>query len=172
MELTTAESISLIISFLSLVSSIALAVILYFASKKNETQSFSNTLRDSWIQIDSTVLSDEKLLVEVDYLLHPDQKGSTIDEKRRRWLCYMIANTLSVNYNGIRHNLLPDPKASEESLIRSLESLTQHKEFMDLVEYFYERDFRDFCYKIHNRNKQLNQSQPIQNSSNLTVNAN
>ncbi|WP_109699473.1 hypothetical protein [Chitinophaga deserti] len=153
MEPSTSNDISLLISFLSLVSSIALALILYYATKKIETQNFSNTLRDSWIQIDGTILSNERLLIEIDDLLHPNKKSSTIEEKRRRWLCFMIANTLSVNYNGIKHKLLPDPKASEESLIHSLEGLTQHDEFMEIVKYFYEKDFRDFCWKIHDRYK-------------------
>lgn len=153
MELTNTDLLSLIISVLSLVSSIAIALILYSASKKIEIQGFSNTLRDCWIQTDSLVLSNDMLLTEMDYLLHPDQRDSTIAEKRRRWLSYLIANTLSVNYNGIKHNLLPDPKASEDSLIRSLEGLTRHKEFMDIVDYFYEKDFRDLCYNIHKRQK-------------------
>lgn len=168
MEPTTNQDLSLFISFLSLVASIAIALILYFASKKIETQNFSNSLRDSWIQIDSAVLSDEKLLIEIDDLLHPEHKVSSVDEKRRRWLCYMIANTLSVNYNGIKHKLLPDPKASKESLIHSLEGLTQHKEFMDIVKYFYEKDFRDFCVTIHNRHKQgIQAPSPQEESKNL-----
>ena len=65
----------------------------------------------------------------------------------------MIANTLSVNHNGIIHKLLPDIERSKESLVNSLEGLTQHPEFMELVKYFYEKDFRDLCYEVHKKVK-------------------
>lgn len=131
MELLTTELLTLIISALSLITSVVIAYILHSAGKKIETQNFSNSLRSSWIDIDSTVLANEKLLIEIDDLLHPGHRDAPINEKQKRWLCYMIANALAVNYNGIKHGLLPDPKAAEASLIRSLEGLTQHKEFID-----------------------------------------
>lgn len=151
MELLSTEIITLIISGLSLITSVVIAFILHSAGKKIETQNFSNSLRGSWIEIDSTVLTDEKLLYEIDRLIHPAHENSTIDEKKRRWLCYMIANALSVNYNGIRHKLLPDPKGAEASLIKSLEGLTQHPEFMEVVEYSYEKQFKELCYRIRAR---------------------
>src|SRR5690606_13316635 len=143
MEQFSTELLTLVIGILSLLTSITIAFILHNASKKIETQNFSNSLRASWIDIDSTVLADDRLLEAIDDLLHPGYKGSPIEEKRRRWLCYMISNALSVNFNGIKHRLLPDPKAAEQSLIASLEGLTQHPEFMDIiVNYSYEQDFK------------------------------
>lgn len=151
MELLTTELLTLIISVLSLITSVVIAYIIHSAGKKIETQNFSNSLRSSWIDIDSTVLANEKLLIEIDDLLHPGHRDTPINEKQKRWLCYMIANALAVNYNGIKHGLLPDTKTAEASLIRSLEGLTQHKEFMDVIEYSYEKNFKELCYQVRDR---------------------
>lgn len=147
------ELSSLLINLLSLGASIAIAVVLYRTSRTIERQNFSNSLRNAWIDIDSVALQDEATLHEIDFLLHPDRKDDPIEIKRRRWLCYMIGNTLSVNYNGIKSKLLPDVDGSFHSLQRSLEGLTRHPEFMQVTEYFYEDEFRILCRDIASRQR-------------------
>jgi hypothetical protein len=85
MEQFSTELLTLVIGILSLLTSITIAFILHNASKKIETQNFSNSLRASWIDIDSTVLADDRLLEAIDDLLHPGYKGSPIagSESRR-----------------------------------------------------------------------------------------
>ena len=151
MSQSNTDFIFIIIEFFSLIVSIFISLLLYITSRKIETQNFSNSLRNSWISIDSNVLSNDELLSEADFLLHPEHRNDSLEMKRRRWLCYMIGNTLSVNYNGITHKLLPDPEASKASLIKSLEGLTQHPEFMDITKYFYEKDFILLCEEIQKK---------------------
>ena len=126
---------------------------LYFASKKIDTQNYTNSIKNSWIAVDTVVLSDEKLLFEADYLLHPDKKNETIEAKRRRWICYLYLNTISTVYNGIKHNLIADRKAANDSLIKSLEGLTRHPEFMEMSEYFYEDGLTDLCRELYAKNQ-------------------
>lgn len=151
---------SLLIDLLSLGASIAIAVVLYRTSRTIERQNFSNSLRSAWIDIDSVALQDEATLHEIDFLLHPDKHTDPIAIKRRRWICYMIGNTLSVNYNGIKAKLLPDVDGSFHSLQRSLEGLTRHPEFMQVTEYFYEDEFRSLCRDIAARRREQGGAPP------------
>lgn len=148
MEMNT---LSLIVDFLTLISSITIALILYRASRKIENQNFSNALKDSWITIDSTILSNDKLLIEADFLIHPESSNDSIEVKRRRWICYMVGNTLSVNYNGIVNKLMPDSRGSMVSLERTLKGMTRHPEFMQVVDYFYEDGFKKLVRKVERR---------------------
>jgi hypothetical protein len=153
MEDSQFETLSILINFFSLATSVSIAVLLYFASKKIDTQNYTHSIKNAWIALDTAVLSNEQLLVEADYLLHPEKKDEPIEVKRRRWVCYLYLNTISTVYNGIKHKLIEDPKAANASIVKSLEGLTQHPEFMEMSEYFYEDELKDLCRKLHAKNQ-------------------
>ena len=112
MEHSQFEILSILINFFSLATSVSIAVLLYFTSKKIDTQNYTHSIKNAWIALDTAVLSNEQLLVEADYLLHPEKKDEPIEVKRRRWVCYLYLNTISTVYNGIKHKLIEDPKAA------------------------------------------------------------
>lgn len=149
MEHIQFEFVTAIINVLSLATSISIAILLYLASKKIDTQNYTNSIKSAWIAFDTAVLSDEKILSEADYLLHPDKANEPMEAKRRRWICYLYTTAISTAYNGIKHNLVSDPKAVKESIIKSLEGLTQHPEFMEIAEYIYEDGLTELCRELH-----------------------
>jgi hypothetical protein len=148
MENSLYQALDIIVTSLSVVASVLIAFILFRTSKKIEKQSYSNELKLLWSQIDSTVLSNNDLLIEADKLIHPDKVSDTIEIKRRRWLCYMLQNAIAITHNGIEKKLMPDPENADKSLSKTLQTLGKNIEYKQVLDYCHEKSLKERCEKI------------------------
>ena len=149
MDHTQFEILALIINCLSVLSSLTIAIIVFLASKKIDSQNYTYAVKSAWMTLDSTILADEALLIQADYLLHPEKRDEPIELKKRRWICYLYLNTLSTVYNGIENNLISNPQAARDSLIKTLQGLVRNPEFMEMTEYFYVESLRKLCLEVY-----------------------
>ena len=58
------------------------------------------SVRDQWMEIDKFALSSDENLRMVDLLFHPDLAGQPIEDRRKRWIGYMIFSVIMSQYFG------------------------------------------------------------------------
>jgi hypothetical protein len=81
-----------ILAFASLVVTAVLTILVYRGSRQIANIDFWRSTRDAWQLIDSIALSDDDTLRTADSLFHPNLAEQTSDDRRKRWLGYMVLN--------------------------------------------------------------------------------
>jgi hypothetical protein len=109
---------------------------------------FWRSTRDAWQLIDSIALSDDDTLRTADSLFHPNLAEQTSDDRRKRWLGYMMLNVYQSQYFG-PHRSVPDLEEIRRSTILQLTSLVTNDVFYHLTQSgVYSNEFEEACRKL------------------------
>lgn len=116
----------------------------FLLSKTLSRVEFSRDLKSSWLQVDNLALSNPEALDALDALLHPEAVDAPLEEKRKRWACYMLNNPLSTAVVGKKSGFMSD--AMEAGTEEALSVLVADPMFYRLVQsYAYEPEYKKKC---------------------------
>jgi hypothetical protein len=136
-----------ILSSLNLLATATVAVLVYLTTQRFSRLQVERELRSTWITVDQEALASDESLQLMDDLLHPEDRDISIDDKRRRWVCYMLRNPLEnmfqADTTGKFRRKKPRP-----SLATSLAPLVRDDMFMSLVDNYSPHGFREFCHQV------------------------
>lgn len=104
-------------------------------------------IKEAWVQVDQAALANDTDLRLLDGLLHPEAAESTQEERRKRWLAYMILNPVDAAWSAAREGHMPD--GTLESSEATMRALVRDDGAYALIRTFvYNRPFRTRCEQL------------------------
>lgn len=138
----------LIVGISSVVVTAVLSLLLYLGSRQIANIDFWRSTRDAWQLIDSNALSDDDTLRMADSLFHPNLADQTSDERRKRWIGYMVLNVFQSQYFGPTRSA-PDVEEMRRSTLVQLTALVTDDVFYRLTQSgIYNQELEEACRKI------------------------
>lgn len=131
------------------IGSLVLSAAVFYYTKKTVALESLRSVRNSWMQLDQTALSDAANLLQADALFFNDAG----DERRarRRWISMMALNPVVSDYMAACDGLLPNPKQTIEGCRVMLKQLLQHDDVYAMTQsgaYAAASGFAKLCYDI------------------------
>ncbi|MFJ9775707.1 hypothetical protein ACIRVF_31430 [Kitasatospora sp. NPDC101157] len=107
-------------------------------------------IKNAWIAIDTIALSDDRNLEAADLLINPDTEGDSLEERRRRWLCFMFMNPMGATFRGFDGGLFDSSAAAPYE--NELYPLASNEVFFAMVKkYAFEPGFVELCERLRRR---------------------
>src|SRR4051794_19065344 len=95
-----------ILALATLIATATVTVLVYFGTRTIARIEHDRGIRDAWNNIDALALADESILQVAESLLPQPGSGTrTSAEAKRKWLAFMLLNTLSSMYNAARRGV-------------------------------------------------------------------
>lgn len=126
-------------------ASIVIPIILYRTQKQKATLDYVKSGRDSWIQIDLSLMGNPHLLRQADSILAPDTGDLSDEQRQKTWMALMILNVAFSDFLGLKYGYHEqDEKGMLDTFIRTLmrDELTYR-----LSQQAYNEAFRAACRK-------------------------
>lgn len=159
LEIISQEHLSVALSAIALVVSCHTA----WYSRRLGTLSHDREIRDAWMDIDDTALSNDQLLIIADEILDPHPKGESLKSIRRRWLGYKIMNVVLSHYESanFHHKSSREYKKRISSCEEILRNILEHDDIYEILDgHGYDQDFVSYCKGIREK---LGKESVIQN---------
>lgn len=142
-----ADWINVLVGLLNVAVTGWIAVALHRASSRVVAMEQDRAIKDAWITIDQVALADETDMQLLDAMFCPDDCADTPNEKRKRWLAYMVLNPLEAAWTSARQGKMPD--AALGSTEESMRNLVRDEAIHELIQrVVYDTAFKARCMKM------------------------
>jgi hypothetical protein len=115
---------------------------------KQNTASYIQAVRVSWLQIDSVALADDILLREFHRILNPENAHMPIEAIRRKWCAYTLLNVIYLDFLGIRAGLANS--CTSENVRLQLMTIVSQDDLFYLTQTGYSNEFHSFALTLRN----------------------
>jgi hypothetical protein len=87
-------------------SSMVLSAVVFYHTRKTAALESLRAVRDSWMQLDTLALTDDKTLRIADHLFNPNAKPD-IEQARKRWILLAALNPVVSDFMAARAGVTP-----------------------------------------------------------------
>lgn len=147
-----------------------IAVTVRNAGRKVVAMEQDRAIKEAWIQIDQTALSNSDDLSTLDQMFHPDRQSEDMPEKRKRWLAYMVLNPLEAAWSAAQQKNMPD--GANKSSEGAMRNLVRDKGIAELIqEVVYGEAFKQRCKDLREEyvKQQANPASPSGSADRTTT---
>jgi hypothetical protein len=138
-----------IVAVATLVATVVVSVLVYIGTRKIARIEHDRGVRESWNTIDALALSDPSVLRLIEEILPaPGSSARDIEMARRKWLAYMLLNTLSSTYNGATRGLTRSKSDALSVCEYHVAALVRHDDIFALTQEGYSDSFAAFCKRV------------------------
>lgn len=139
-----------VLALATFVVTVMLSLFAYFGTKQIAKIEYGRAIRDAWLTIDTTALSNDEMLKVADLLVDPNSTNDTVEVRRKKWFAYLLLNPLLSGFEGNRKGFLED-KYVRNSLEQTLKPLMADDDIFSLTQgRGYPQDFARYCRKLRN----------------------
>ena len=157
-----------IIAIAAVIASIAVPIVIHNSQHRFACLEYAKSMHETWIAIDLAILNDEKLMICFDSVNESRtlSASATPEERKRRWVAYIILNIAYSYYLGHIHRLHPD--WSDSDFQRWLNKIAANDDLYRIATNAYSGKFRQLCIDARKKMKEnalLSLAQPATASS-------
>ena len=140
----------------ALVVSAAITWIVNKRMKRMADLLYWRALGNAWAEIDKFAMATDQNLAMVDHLFHPDLADQPLEDRRKRWLGYLVLNVFSDTYHGVQTPPEIGPKSGHRDRVRKeLEPLMQDDVVFCLSQSgLYSSEFEEVCADLRGGTKE------------------
>lgn len=118
---------------------VAIPLVLYEAQQRMAAAEYVRSLHETWLNLDMTLLSSDRnheLMQMMDEINEgPSTPSKTLDDRKRKWIRYMLLNIMYSEYIALSHSIHLD--GSIDALINRMERFKGDTEMKMIVKNFY-----------------------------------
>ena len=151
MELQDVAAVAqVVLAVCSVLVMTALAVVAYKGSRLIAGTEADRATREAWNVLNVTALSDERNLVVADQLMaHEIRSDSSPEQARRRWIGYLLLNTLATGYMTGLRGITASGRFHVELVEYQLGELLRHNpDLFEATQQGYEDEFAALARRI------------------------
>jgi hypothetical protein len=138
-----------IIGFVTLLSTIAVSVIVYVGTKRITRIEFDRSIREGWNSINTLAVSDASVLAIAESLMpQPGSEVRSSESARRKWFAFMLLNVLSSMHSAASRRFSPYRSDALETCRFHLSALVRNDDIYELTQVGYSRNFAEFCHEV------------------------
>jgi hypothetical protein len=136
-----------IIAIAAVIASIAVPIVIHNSQHRFACLEYAKSMHETWIAIDLAILNDEELMVCFDSVNEPRAMAmaaaATPEERKRRWVAYIILNIAYSYYLGHIHRLHPD--WSDSDFQKWINKIAASDDLYRIANNAYSGKFRQLC---------------------------
>jgi hypothetical protein len=103
---TVAAIAQSLLAVAALLSSVAVALYVWYGQAEMTKRQIEKSTRDSWIAVDLAALANDGTLIAADNLMDPKNAQDPIEKRRKRWFGYAIMNIIIERYDAAQQGLI------------------------------------------------------------------
>jgi hypothetical protein len=152
----------LITAIAAVIASVAIPVVIERRSRRHARVEYMKSIHDMWMHFDAVALSDHRLLELADEFNDPDTSHATIDERRKKWLAYMVINIHFARFVAAEQDLSVDPfPEAMGGLCESLRRLVRDPVAYAITQNAYQGRFKALCEELRAKHESAKPTQRL-----------